>query len=256
MKRFAIIAPFSQTLKLLSKSVSKIKMALIFSLLFSLTSCIEISEIINLNKDGSGDMKFVLDASKMIEMLKGMDTGGEKTEGLGKGKFKEMFSNTIGDVDGISAYKVDEKDGVTTMTFKFKSIKALNEAMNVMHKKNDFEYFSKKDKLFTRNIIANQDFGSLLGGDSKPEDKTDGENGDQLMDKEGSTKKDNEQMQAMKMFFTDAHYTTIYNFKQKVKESSNEKSEISKNSKSVTVKIGLLEIMDKKADISTAIKLK
>ncbi len=125
-----------------------------------------------------------------------------------------------------------------------------------MHKKNDFEYFSKKDKLFTRNIIANQDFGSLLGGDSKPEDKTDGENGDQLMDKEGSTKKDNEQMQAMKMFFTDAHYTTIYNFKQKVKESSNEKSEISKNSKSVTVKIGLLEIMDKKADISTAIKLK
>lgn len=95
-----------------------------------LVSCITIRENYNFKSDGSGTMEFVLDASEMGKLLKGMDLG--ESSGAGEGMKLMEKTDALKALPDISKVKAKDKDFVETVSFAFANIEALNAALNVL----------------------------------------------------------------------------------------------------------------------------
>ncbi len=106
--------------------------------LLLLTGCLTIEENYTFKKDGSGTLEYVIDMSDFAEIMKAMEGASEsmgEDEGLGEMDLKEEALLLKG-IPGISKVKTKtEQDGfVQRLSFKFKDLNALNQALSVLQK--------------------------------------------------------------------------------------------------------------------------
>ena len=110
----------------------------IATLMFGLTSCFEIREKIELNKNGSGTYSLIIDLSEMKSMIEAMNPDGDVTEGSPFNEMEEDFVVTrdlLSEIDGISNVNFyAENEGFKVVTsFDFKEMEALNQAIQVVY---------------------------------------------------------------------------------------------------------------------------
>ncbi|MBX7241635.1 MAG: hypothetical protein K1X92_07790 [Bacteroidia bacterium] len=151
--------------------------------LWILNSCITIEENYTFKKNGSGTMEYKMDMSKMMEQMGQMMDMSQMEGGnpLGKSASFTEVQDKLKGISGISGVKVtdDSKKYIYGVSFKFKSLDALNEAMNLimMNKaKGDPEYFTFVKKEGNRYYYQNsqssgamQDISGMFGGEMDSE---------------------------------------------------------------------------------------
>ncbi len=154
-----------------------------FAYLWVLNSCITIEENYSFKKNGSGTMEYKMDMGKMMEQM-GQLMDMSQMEGgnpLGKSaSFKEVEEKLKG-INGISGIKVteDNKKYIYGISYKFKSLDALNEAMNLVmlnKTKGDADFFTFVRKEGNRYFYQNsqssgamQDISGMFGGEMDSE---------------------------------------------------------------------------------------
>ena len=77
-----------------------------------------------------------------------------------------------------------------------------------------------------------------------------------VTDKVELSDEEQQQLDMMKMMFATATWKTVYNFPRKVKSVDNDNSSIAKNGKTVTTSVGLIDLMEGKANLDEKIRLK
>jgi hypothetical protein len=248
----------------------KILLLTLFSSIF-LTNCLHITEELTLKKNGSGTYKLNFDMSEvksMMAMMAGMQPVKDSTmtdstaNGAaaedpmgGGGQMAEMgkqltdVAASLKGVKGIS--NISEINDTATYqfgyTFDFADDIALNKALKIIGKdkyeSNNAETYKFDGKKFERLAVG--DFGAEIKKQlSQEEDNAE----------EGAES----QMEMLKMFFADMTYKQIYHFESNVKKSSNELSEVSEDTKTVTISQKPFDEEQSKKNIgvATVIKLK
>ena len=154
-----------------------------FAYLWVLNSCITIEENYTFKKNGSGTMEYKMDMGKMMEQM-GQLMDMSQMEGgnpLGKSaSFKEV-EGQLKNIAGISKVKTveDNKKYIYSISFKFKNLAAMNEAMNLImlkKTKDDPEFFTFVRKEGNRYYYQNsqssgamQDISGMFGGEMDSE---------------------------------------------------------------------------------------
>lgn len=145
------------------------------------SGCIVVEENYTFKKNGSGSMVYVMDMHEMMEQMGSiMDmAGGENGEnpfaGAAKG-FKEQ-ADKIKTLSGISKVKFEEdKKGIYKISFNFKNIKALNDALNKIIGSDDpsayHTFFTQEGKVIKRIHSEQANLGdvtAMLGEDGDSE---------------------------------------------------------------------------------------
>lgn len=146
-----------------------------------LSGCVVIEENYTFKKNGSGSMVYVMDMHELMEQMGSiMDmAGGENGEnpfaGAAKG-FKEQ-SEKVKSVAGVSKVKFEEdKKGIYKISFNFKNIKALNDALNKIIGSDDpsayHTFFTQEGKTIKRIHSPQANLGdvtAMLGEDGESE---------------------------------------------------------------------------------------
>ncbi|WP_137089533.1 hypothetical protein [Mangrovivirga cuniculi] len=218
----------------------------IFSLLaivLLMSSCFNFKERIFLKKDGSGTYTFTIDMSALKPMMEAFEnmadstnTDEEKKEGPkdmtkkfddDMQKDKELLES----VDGITNVEAisDEETFNFGLKFDFEDVKALNNALNAMNKKENENY---QEKEFFKHSKKSFERVSLFLDKSELKEEMSEESDEEMTDQ------DFEQMSQM---FGDMTYTTEYVFEQPVKNISNQKAMMSPDGKKVTIETKILK---------------
>ncbi len=268
---------------------NKIVLSMLVVMMVVFNGCINIIEEISFNKDGSGSYALTFDLSAMMSMLKDMDLGdmlneGEAVEEEGDGEdvVKEERKPTVIDsVINFGDLIAERGEGMEIENPAF--WKKVNMRLNMNEPNGVFEMtmffdFKKTKEIayFNENLSklgdGNSDVsGSEMGGVLKmmtvgfmqSKDKisfkkrkfsrkvTKNDKSDEKLDDEAQQQQD-----MMKMMMATATWKTIYNFPRKVKSVKNNNAQISKDGKTVTTTLNLMEMMDGNADMADEIKLK
>jgi hypothetical protein len=214
----------------------------LFLLLISLVciinfvGCLDITEELSMQNDGSGHYVNTIDAVKMSEqmsMFAAMDSTGEM---LPKMKYS-MDSGFVANgesakkIEGISNYKIDtSKSWVYVISFDFKHVAALNKAVGVGKASTQQDLYAWEKGKITRKDIP------LSIGD---------------MDLDDPAQKD-----MMKGFMADMKYKVIFNVPSKVKEASNKSFVMSVDKKSVKIDCSFLDVVEGKIKLSNTVTYK
>lgn len=206
-------------------------------------ACLEMEEEISLEKKGNGTYRMTVDMSQMMEMLSGFMGEGEDPTAETFGQMDSAIQESVSklrEMEGISNVSSQSEGYRFTIQYDFRSIDDLNDA-NVNSDLTgagspfgDSEMgpnYSLIKRTFERQSVPISD---LLG---------------ELEDEEGS-------LEMVKMFMGDAVYKQVYRMPGKVKSTTNEKSVISVDGKTVTTEIPMLDWMEGTADIGNKIKFK
>ena len=208
----------------------------IIGLCITLTGCLNITEEIFLGKNGSGKYISTLDISKMKEMLDMLkafnpDSSGSKDSELSK---LDSISDMLGDfsgIPGITEVKKEKKDENTyTVSFNFRDITALNEAMKRKNRKDSSlakgDFFSFKPGNFTCNDSSLSGINDALKGmNSEP----------------ASSDSMAMAMNMVKGMMGDMKYTSIYHFPGKVTAYTNKLATLSDDGKTLTLVLNLFD---------------
>lgn len=137
---------------------STLLLSLILLIAVSLQSCLEITEKLIVNKDGSGTFSMSIDMSELKSMMEGLSEGEETEssspfENMEEGN--EEIISRLREIDGISEVKIlSENEGyMVTTKFDFKTISALNRGMDVVYESEttgETEYYKMTKKSFER----------------------------------------------------------------------------------------------------------
>lgn len=203
------------------------KKVLFFSFLaLFFTSCFEIVEEVNMNSDGSGKMVVTVNMSESKEDLKGyMDSG--EVNGMNLPDQKEMntylqrIENTLESVSGMSnaTAEADFNEFIFTFAADFKSVKAMNIAVNKLTKELSRGMISIDNKYEYANGKFVRSFGTMLSAE------------------------DYEKLPMMQRFVLEsARMVSIYTFQKSVKKMSNQNAALSASNKVVKFKSTLSEI--------------
>jgi hypothetical protein len=203
-----------------------------------LTACFDITEEVTVAKNGSGSYTQTINAEKMQEQLAffaAMDTTGQMVPKLKQGIDSSLRDNweKFKNIKGISNLKIENaKDFVYTVKFDFTDILALNSALNTDKKeaKDKDAYSWKKGKLTRKDLGLNL-------ADLGMEDA-------------------NQQMDMVKGMMGEANYTLIFRLPKAVKSVSNEDAKIGDDKMTVTHKVSMLDIIEKKANLGLDIEYK
>jgi hypothetical protein len=232
-------------ISVLKKNIQKF--ILIACTLFCCTACFDIQENFFLKKDGSGTFSFVIDMSQfksMMAMFDGIgsafedkDKRNEKAKKEKKKSPNEKLSSTFEktrrkllNTGGISNVKSieDTTNLIVGISFDFKNIIALNDAMNKLFEGDSVNsdtskvtYFEYKNKQLTRLEVL--DSKSILGKTNAMSAQKD--------DNAESMPFDVEKL------FGDVTYSTNYEFEDKIDAVQNENALLSTNMQKVTLKI-------------------
>lgn len=216
------------------------KLLLLLSFAFSLQSCFDLVEQLNLHTDGSGDIEFIVNMSKSktrvssILAMKTINGRPVPTQKEIQEKVKEIEtllknSSAISNVSST----IDWNNYIATLKCNFRSIEALNKAvkavsvkqkMNAGDVSNSFMY-NATDKIFTRvnNFSLKDEYNKLSNAD--------------------------------KEIFNNAFFTSIIRFDQNVKSVSNPSSKTSADKKAVMLREKVMDIVTGKTSIENKINL-
>lgn len=195
----------------------------LFSLTF--TSCFEIREEVNVNKDGTGDVKITVNLSENKEQVKKwlqVETpeGSDKpTEKNVESYFKHVRVILEG-IDGISNIKSnnDYEDFIFTLTANFDKVDAVNEAVSEVTKQLSYlgaEHIDSKSYEYKPN-----QFKRLFDYPIRPEDYKD--------------------VPVMVRYaLEDAKVVSIYRFAQTITDYSNKNAVLSPSKKAIKLEQGL-----------------
>jgi len=233
---------------ILKKYIQKTAIAL--CALLCCTACFDLQENLFLKKDGSGTFSFVIDMSQFKSMMamfddvgKSLDSKDKKNERKNKTETKKSPSDKLNstfektrrkllNTAGISNVKTIEDSSSLNfgISFDFKNIAALNEAMNKLFDDDDSSgtetkkvtYFEYKDNQLSR--LEALDSKSILGKSSS-------------MSEKGPQTNSENPLYGMEQLFGTVSYTMNYEFENKVSSVKNENSLLSANMQKVTLKI-------------------
>ncbi|UII19147.1 hypothetical protein [Fulvivirga ligni] len=210
------------------------------ALLFSLTSCFDIIEEINVNNDGSGTMTLTVNLSKSktklasIMLLDSINGHKVPTEADVNHALSEAVSY-LKESDGLSNIqkKVDFDNFIFSLSCDFKHVKNVNLVIQELTNKlkvkpftTSFTY-SNTSKTFNRantfNTSAQEKYGKLERDD--------------------------------KEVFDNAFYTCIYRFGSEVKTFSNDKAKLSKSKKAIMLKCSAIDVINGNTSLSNKIEL-
>jgi hypothetical protein len=209
-----------------------------FSLL--LTGCINITEELFLEKDGSGKYATTINMEKLQEMMEMMKT--YAPDSLKENDLSAIMQDSIqtmirelSRIPGITDVKNENPDKNTIIvSFRFKDLKALNAALQKRSGKTDNgEYFTYSNGSFSCNDKSISGMGDLMSDLGKSSDSLAA--GDM-------PKMDVEEMKGMmKMLDWSMKMKTIYHFPSKVTNFSNKMAKLSEDGKTVTLELDLLD---------------
>ncbi|MEO0472010.1 MAG: hypothetical protein AAF206_20450 [Bacteroidota bacterium] len=209
-------------------------------------SCLEIEEEISLNTDGSGTYAMTMDMNKMMEMMKGFGQGedGDTPDAFGKmDSSMQEAAAKLREIDGVSNVKHSSENYRFTISYNFDDVETLNESSSQAS-------FGGDDPMT----------GSLTGGGASSFKWTPKSFAKSNPDLSDLLSEDDEEtqgvMQMAKMMMADAKYTTIYHFPGKVKKMTNDEAELSLDKKTVTLEVGLVDILEGEAEVGNQIKFK
>lgn len=214
---------------------------LIFSSLF-FTSCLELTEEINMNNDGSGSAIITLNLNESKDNLNNYFTQGEfqgqklpsKTEILGELSDIEGIIEGVKGISNVSS-NFDMDEYIFKFSGDFTNVDVLNDAVNILAKE-----MSKKNPV-ARTPVIKDNFSFQNGKFSRLFDYP--------IDKELYN-----QLGFMEQFFLESsRLVGIYRFPNAIKNQSNEKANVSSSKKAVMLKTNFAEIMKGETSIANEI---
>jgi hypothetical protein len=212
----------------------------IVSLSLFLTGCINITEELFLEKEGSGKYVTTINIEKLQEMMEMMKT--YATDSLQETDLSatmqdsiQTMVNDLSKIPGITEVKNENPDKNTiVVSFRFKDINALNAALQKRSGKSaNGEYFSYSNGSFSCNDKSISGMGNMMSELSN--------NADSLATGD-MPKMDPEEMKSMmKMLDWSMKMKTIYHFPSKVTNYSNKTAKLSEDGKTITLELDLLD---------------
>jgi hypothetical protein len=206
--------------------------------LFGFVGCLDITEELTVNKDGSGHFSNTIDAVKMSEqltMFAAMDTTGEMIPKMKYTMDSSFLATTLAakDIKGITNIKLDtSKAYVYIISYDFKDIETLNKALGA-GKTAD----SQKTYAWEKGKITRKEVPLSLGmGDMNLQDDS--------------------QKEMLKSFMADMKYKVIYNLPGKVKNTSNKSFVLSEDKKVLKLDTNFGEIMEGKIKLGGEVSYK
>lgn len=208
------------------------KIFLVLLTAFLLNGCINITEEVFLEKNGSGKYAMTMDLEKAVEMMDMLksfapDSLADATkDGNILDSVKENF-NVFDSIPGITNVKKEQKGNVFTVSFDFKDIATLNEAMRRRNKKTE----TQKDLYtFAPGSFSFQDTTAFGMNDAMKE-----------LDGAGGSDSTAAAMEMFKSMIGDMNYTTIYHLPGKVSSFSNKEAKLDPDGKTLRLTVNLLE---------------
>jgi uncharacterized protein YceK len=197
-----------------------------------LSGCINITEEIFLEKNGSGKYAMTMDLEKAVEMMDMLKSfapdslAGDMKQGNILDSVKDNFK-VFDSIPGITNVKKEQKGNVFTVSFDFKDIATLNEAMRKRNKKTE----TQKDLYtFAPGSFSFQDTTAFGMNDAMKE-----------LDGAGSADSSAAAMEMFKSMIGDMNYSTIYHLPGKVSSFSNKEAKLDPDGKTLRLTVNLLE---------------
>jgi hypothetical protein len=207
--------------------------AVLASLLF-LSGCIQITEEVFIEKDGSGKYQMTVDLEQMQEMMDmfkafGSDSTGDKTD-MGQAAY-DSLQNSMGDlsnVPGITEFKKEKVGNKIEISFRFRDAKALNDAMRKRSEKSanneDLYVYSPGNFEFRdTTVFGLGDLNNKMNGLDSGSDST-------AM-----------AMEMVKGLMGEMTYTTIYHFPGKVTNFTNKDAKLDEDGKTLRLKVNMFD---------------
>ncbi|MCB0835603.1 MAG: hypothetical protein KDE26_02045 [Bacteroidetes bacterium] len=144
---------------------------MVFGSMIPLSSCLTLSESYEFKKNGSGSMTYLIDMSELVAILKIAESNESEEKISTQFSFTEL-GEKIEEIEGVSQVKVldDPENYKFGVTFKFKGIEPLNQALNSIlitnpkDKKHDFFKMEGntiiRTHLINKNVLTSQLEGS------------------------------------------------------------------------------------------------
>lgn len=211
--------------------MKKILPVLLTALLLS--GCINITEEIFLEKNGSGKYSMTMDLEKAVEMMDMLksfapDSLGGEGKDMGGNMFDSVKQNfdVFDSVPGITNVKKEQKGNTISVSFDFKDIRALNEAMRRRNKKAE----NTKDLYgFAPGSFSFKDTTAFGLTDAMKD-----------LDQAGSDSMA-ASMEMIKAMMGDMTYNTIYHLPGKVTQFSNKDAKLDADGKTLRLSVNLLD---------------
>jgi hypothetical protein len=198
--------------------------------------CLDITEELSMQNDGSGHYLNTIDAVKMSEqmsMFASMDSTGEMIPKMKYSMDSGFIANgeSAKKIAGISNYKIDtSKAWVYIISFDFKNVDALNKAIGIGKSSTQQDVYAWEKGKITRKDIP------LSIADMNMDDPS--------------------QKEMMKGFMADMKYKVIFNVPSKVKDASNKSFVMSSDKKSVKIDCSFLDVVEGKIKLSNTVVYK
>jgi hypothetical protein len=228
------------------QSTKYITLFLAFCCLLSLSSCFEIREELDINKDGSGKYSLLIDMSeskRLIDMAMALNQ--DQKNGSPLSEMDSSFNKGIArfeSMEGISNPVAinDQERFIFGMQFNFANMAALNNALNDAYN----ERYPEMKKMpevfkFAKKTIERTNFYQLRD-----------------LNEMNPMSEDTENAADARMLMGSATYSCIIRTPGKVKSYSNSAAILSETAREVTFKVPLLDVVESKVDISNVIKFK
>ena len=238
--------------------------------LFLLTSC-NFTEEITFNEDGSGEFIMSYDMSEVMNTLEKEMGGGQDKEGKEKVKidsvlyFKDMLVEKADSIATLSQkeqqrikslenivmkMRMDEENGVFNLGVgsTFTSLDELPAALEKIEEAKTFN--SQQDQTFSKMgesevAKASESLFEFVefSFDGKTFTRSLAEDYEKSSENLDSLNEEINEMGDSKDMFESMSYTLVYNFPKAVKSVSNKNAEISKDGKTVTLKINFIDML-------------
>ena len=215
-------------------------MILLMTLSLGMSSCFEIIEEINLNKDGSGSVLYTLNLSqskaKITQVMKLDTINGFKVPSEQEIKDSiTTYFNMANTMSGVSNVKKTEnfEEMIFSFACDFQDVESLNKMAKSMGKKTPNDpNINKKHYQYL------------------PDGKTFSRSGDY------SIKKEFDKLRSIdKAVFDNVNYTSIFRSETTIKSTENSNSIMAPTRKAVMIRIPILEILNERKNLSNTIIL-
>ncbi|WP_108867775.1 hypothetical protein [Aquimarina aquimarini] len=209
--------------------------------LLSLTSCFEIIEEVNLNKDGSGDFVLTINLSQS------------------KSKITSIML-----LDSINGHKVPSREGIQQGMIEVVNYLKKSKGIYNVTKKEDYENYVFSVQCSFKNINSINNLTKEVLGKQKVKIQSYNTYEYDVSNKE-FTKEYNYDSQLLKQYnklpvdtkkvFENASYTGIYRFNEQIQSVSNTKAKVSKSKKAAMLRVNAIDLINGHTKLNTKIQL-